>query len=46
MAGIVTRAAEAAHSETVPPVLAITGTLTPLAQQEISRLGWTVTRIR
>ena len=46
VAGIVTRAAEAAKSETVPPVLAITGTLTPLAQQEISRLGWTVTRIR
>jgi hypothetical protein len=46
VAGIVTRAAEAAKSEAVPPVLAITGTLTPLAQQEISKLGWTVTRIR
>jgi tripartite-type tricarboxylate transporter receptor subunit TctC len=46
VAGIVTRAAEAAKRETAPPVLAITGTLTPLAQQEISKLGWTVTRIR
>jgi hypothetical protein len=46
VAGIVTRATEAAKNEAAPPVLAITGNLTPLAQQEISKLGWTVTRIR
>jgi hypothetical protein len=40
------RAVSAAPHEQGQPVLATTGELTPLAKEEISRLGWTVQSIR
>jgi hypothetical protein len=36
------KVASAAPHELGQPVLATTGELTPLAKEEISRLGWTV----
>ena len=40
-----TKARQAAPADTAAPVLATTGTLTPIAREEITRLGWTIQRI-
>jgi hypothetical protein len=40
------RMAAAAAGETSPPLIALTGTATPMAQKEIAAKGWTLTRLR
>jgi hypothetical protein len=37
--------AAAAAGETSPPLMALTGTATPMAQTEIAAKGWTLTRL-
>jgi hypothetical protein len=41
-----TAASQAASGETKPPLLAVTGQLTPMAQEEIGKLGWSVQQVR
>lgn len=40
-----TRAGQATSGGTAAPVLAITGSLTPMAREEIGRLGWTIQHV-
>ncbi|MFO1149585.1 MAG: hypothetical protein U1E62_14510 [Alsobacter sp.] len=40
-----TGAAQAAGAQSAPPVLALTGSLTPLAQEEVGKLGWQVQKL-
>lgn len=40
------RMAAAAAGETSPPLLAVTGTVSPMAEKEIAAQGWTLTRLR
>jgi hypothetical protein len=40
-----TAASQAAGQQSAPPVLAITGSLTPMAQEEVGKLGWQVQKL-
>jgi hypothetical protein len=46
VAGAFSRMAEAASGEASSPVLAVTGTLTTLADAEVARAGWSSQRVR